>query len=223
MNLQRLSIFGTDNIGVYIFSNDKYTIVPKNLDSETKKIIRDNLETEIIETTIADSYLIGVFVAGNNNVILLPKNVRDDEIKTIKEIAKDVKVKVLNLNTTALGNVILCNDNSALIYPEFSDYEMKEIKEALEIDNIKKGRIAHVSVVGSVGVITNKGGIVHIDATDDEINELSKFFKVKIDIGTVNFGSAFIRSGLIANYKGALVGSSTTGPEILRIQKALGD
>ncbi|ARM76474.1 translation initiation factor IF-6 [Acidianus manzaensis] len=223
MNLQRLSIFGTDNIGVYLFSNDKYTLVPKNLDTEAKKIIKENLETEIIETTIADSYLIGVFVSGNNNVILLPKNIREDELKTIKEAAKDIRVEVLNLNITALGNTILCNDYAALLYPEFSDYEMKEIKKVLEIDSIKKGRIANVSVVGSVGMITDKGGIVHIDATDDEVAELSNFFKVKIDIGTVNFGSAFIRSGLIANYKGVLVGSSTTGPEILRIQKALGD
>jgi translation initiation factor 6 (aeIF-6) len=43
MNIQRLSIFGTDNIGVYIFSNDKYTFVPKNLDNETKKLIQENL------------------------------------------------------------------------------------------------------------------------------------------------------------------------------------
>ncbi len=223
MNVQKLSIFGTDNIGVYIFSNDKYTFVPKNLDNETKRIIRENLKTEIIETTIADSFLIGIFMTGNNNALLLPKNIRDEELKTIKELAKDSRVEVLNLKTTALGNVILTNDNSALIYPEFSDAEAKQIKEALEVDEVKKGRIAHVSVVGSVGVITDKGGIVHIDATDDEIKELSKLFKTNIDIGTVNFGSAFVRSGLVANNKGILVGSSTTGPEILRIQKALGD
>lgn len=223
MNIQRLSIFGTDNIGVYLFSNDKYTLVPKYLDHETKRIIQDNLQTELIETTIADSFLIGVLVAGNNNTILLPKNVRDDEIKAIKEKAKDVRVEVLDINITALGNIILTNDKAALVYPELSDYEMSEIQKKLEVEEIRKGRIAHISVVGSVGVVTNKGGIVHIDATNEEINELANLFKVKIDIGTVNFGSAFIRSGLVANYKGALVGSSTTGPEILRIQKALGD
>ena len=134
-----------------------------------------------------------------------------------------MRVEVLNLRTTALGNVILANDNAALVYPEFSDAEARQIKEALEVDEVKKGRIAHVSVVGSVGVVTDKGGIVHIDATDEEIKELSELFKTNIDIGTVNFGSAFVRSGLVANNKGILVGSSTTGPEILRIQKALGD
>jgi translation initiation factor 6 len=39
MNLQRLSIFGTDNIGVYIYTNNKYTVVPRGLDSETKENI----------------------------------------------------------------------------------------------------------------------------------------------------------------------------------------
>lgn len=53
MNIQRLSIFGTDNIGVYMFTNDKYTLVPKGLDPETKENIVQTLGTEIIETEIA--------------------------------------------------------------------------------------------------------------------------------------------------------------------------
>ncbi|MBW9140983.1 MAG: translation initiation factor IF-6 [Candidatus Aramenus sp.] len=223
MNIQRISVFGTDNIGVYIFTNNKYTFVPKNIDNSTKEAIVNNLNTEIIETSIANSFLLGIFMNGNSNAILLPKIAKDEEIKEIKERAKDVRVEVLQLRATALGNIILANDRGALVYPELTDAEIKEIKEALQVDEIRRGTVANVITVGSVGVVTTKGGLVHIDATDEEVNELSKLFKVKIEVGTVNFGSAFIRSGLIANYKGVLVGTSTTGPEILRIQRAFGD
>ncbi len=223
MNIQRLSVFGTDNIGVYIYSNDKYTFIPKNLDKNTKDTIVENLGTELIETSVSNSFLLGIFINGNNNTIILPKITKENEIKEIREQAKDTRVEVLNLKATALGNVILANDHAALIYPEFSDAEVKEIREALQVEEAKRGTIANIITVGSVGVVTKKGGIVHIDSTDDEIKDLSNFFKAKMDVGTVNFGSAFIRSGMIANYKGVLVGSSTTGPEILRIQRALGD
>ncbi|QKQ99276.1 translation initiation factor IF-6 [Metallosphaera tengchongensis] len=223
MNIQRFSVFGTDNIGVYIFTNDKYTIIPKNLDKGSKEIIQDNLKTELIETSIADSYLIGVFVAGNNHSILLPRIAKESEIKVIKEAAKDINVEIVDVRATALGNVILTNDRSALLYPEFSDAEANTIKKALGVEEVKKGTVAQVIVVGSVGVLTTKGGLVHIEAREDELKLLSSFFKTNLEVGTINFGSAFIRSGMIANSYGALVGTSTTGPEILRIQRAFSE
>ena len=223
MIIEKLNIFGTDNIGIYLFTNDKYTIVPKNIDNNTINKIQEVLKTEIIQATIAKSFLIGIFVAGNNNVILLPKNTEDDEIKKIKEIAKDVRVEILDIKPTALGNIILTNSYGTLVYPEVTSVEFKKIREAVGIDNIEKGTIANIITVGSVGVVTDKAGLIHIDSTEDEIQKLSNLFKVKIDAGTVNFGSAFIHSGLVANRNGVLVGASTTGPEILRIQRAFSD
>jgi len=75
--------------------------------------------------------------------------------------------------------------------------------------------------VGSAAVVTDEGGLVHPDATDEELEKLSDFFGVDVDIGTVNFGVAFIKTGLVANNYGALVGANTTGPEIMRVMKAL--
>ena len=223
MNLQKLSIFGTDNIGVYIFTTNKYTIIPQGLDSSTKESIAKTLGTELVEAEISRSFILGILINGTDNGILLPKSVTDEELKILKDNLKDCRIEVLNSKVTALGNTILANNKGAIIYPEFNDIEEKIIKETLGIEEIKRAKIAQMATVGSVGVVTNRGGLVHVDTTEEELKELEKIFKVKIDIGTVNFGSVFIRSGLVANDKGVLVGSSTTGPEILRIQKALGD
>jgi translation initiation factor 6 len=223
MIVDKLSIFGTDNIGVFIFTNDKYTIMPKIDDKEVIEKIQEVLKTEIIQTTVARSILVGVLVSGNNDTILVPKTILDDELKIIKGAAKDVRVEVVNIKPTALGNIILCNTNAALVYPELTDIELERIKKSLGFEKVKRGTIANILTVGSVAVITNKAGLVHVDVTEEELNELSEFFKVKLDTGTVNFGSAFIRSGLVANSNGVLVGSSTTGPEILRIQRAFSD
>jgi len=41
-------------------------------------------------------------------------------------------------------------------------------------------------------------------------------------VGTVSFGSPFVGAGLVASNSGAYVGSDTTGPELNRIEDALG-
>ena len=41
-------------------------------------------------------------------------------------------------------------------------------------------------------------------------------------VGTVNFGSPYVGSGCVSTDKGAWAGSQTTGPELNRIEDALG-
>ncbi|BCU70801.1 translation initiation factor IF-6 [Stygiolobus caldivivus] len=223
MNVDKLSIFGTDNIGIYIFTNDKYTILPKIDDRQVLDKIQEILKTEIIQTTVAKSVLVGILTSGNNDVIILPKTVTDEEYQSIKQQAKDARVEVLDIKPTALGNILLMNSHAALVYKELSDVEVEKIKKIIQVEAIRKGSIANIITVGSVGVVTDKAGLVHVDVTDEELNQLSEFFRVRLDTGTVNFGSVFVRSGLVANKNGVLVGSSTTGPEILRIQRAFND
>jgi translation initiation factor 6 len=221
MNLDKLSIFNVDTIGVYCFTNNKYTLIPTGLSPEVKSKIREVLATEVLEVHVAGTSLLGIMVAGNNNGILLPRNVKEEELREMKKL--DLKVSVLNSKSTALGNVILCNDKGAIVYPEMEKDSIKTIKEVLEVEELSSATIADVITVGSVAVVTNKGALVHVDASDKDIKVLSNLLKVKVEVGTVNFGSPFIKSGVLANDKGIIVGTSTTGPEIVRIQRALGD
>jgi translation initiation factor 6 len=71
-------------------------------------------------------------------------------------------------------------------------------------------------------VVTNRGCIVHPDADEGDIEFLGQVFKVPVLPGTANFGISFVRMGVVANSKGAIVGEETRGPEIVRIQMALG-
>jgi len=51
---------------------------------------------------------------------------------------------------------------------------------------------------------------------------VEELFKLPVDIGTVNFGSPLVGSGILANSKGYVVGLDTTGPEISRIEERIG-
>ncbi|BCU68306.1 translation initiation factor IF-6 [Sulfolobales archaeon HS-7] len=221
MNLEKLTIFNVNAVGVYMFTNDKFTLVPKGVADSVKAEVAKTLLTEVIEATISDTALLGVMIAGNNKGLLLPYNIRDTEIETVKKL--DIPYGIVKSKANALGNIILANDRAVLIYERMEEENLKIIKDVLGVEEIRIGKIANMLTVGSVGVVTNKGGLVHVDVTEEELTQLNTLFKVKIDVGTVNFGNTFIRSGLVANSKGIIVGNATTGPEIVRIQKALGE
>jgi len=95
------------------------------------------------------------------------------------------------------------------------------IRDVLGVEVVKRS-IAGIPTVGSVLVVTNRGGLIHPDAEEEEVKALSEIFRVPILTGTVNFGVSFVRIGLVANSYGAIVGEETQGPEIARIHMALG-
>ncbi len=217
-----LNLMGNSNIGVYLQASEKYVLVPPGIGEEELSTIREVLRAEIVEALIGGSRLLGVLAAGNSRGLLLGSTVREEEVKRIRESLGDsVQVEVLSSKNNAVGNLIACNDRAALVYPGLERDALDLIRDVLDVE-VEERMIAGIGTVGSIIVVTNKGGLVHPDATDDEIEFLSSFFGVPFLTGTVNFGVSFVRTGLVANTKGALVGGETRGPEIARIQMALG-
>jgi translation initiation factor 6 len=64
--------------------------------------------------------------------------------------------------------------------------------------------------------------LCHPKATDEELDALEALLDVPADIGTINYGGALVGSGLVANDAGYVCGEETTGPELGRIESALG-
>ena len=79
---------------------------------------------------------------------------------------------------------------------------------------VEKGTVASHVQVGSLTVATNNGAIIHPLATKEEILKLSKILKVNIEPATINHGVPIVASGIIVNSKNAIVGKSTSGPEL---------
>ena len=220
MPLERLRILGNPNIGVFICASNKYALIPKGVTSQAKQKIKDVLNVEVIEAQVAGTPLLGVFLVCSDNLVLAPGIMRDEEIDELKQLG--LKITIVETRHTALGNVVLHNNKAALLSTELSEDEVKSVVNSLGIGKFKVGKIANMTAVGSAAVVTDKGAVVHPDASDEELRFISEFFDVNADIATVNFGVAFIKTGLVANNYGALVGERTTGPEIMRIMKALG-
>lgn len=219
MPLEKLRVFGNPNIGVYIFTNNNITLVPEGVGDDVKKVLKNVLGTDIIEARVADSTLLGVFIAGNDKVILLPKTTKEEELDKLR--SSGVPAKIAQVTFTALGNVILTNNKFALLHPELSDKEVDLIKNELGVSSARKGALARIPTVGSLGVVNDFSGVFHPDLSNAELEYLESLFGVKVGTATVNFGVGFVKVGLVANNNGAVVGELTTGPEIMRIMEIL--
>jgi translation initiation factor 6 len=215
----RSSFFGDSNIGVFILATERYVILPKVRRMANKSLIERTLDVEVVEASIGESFIIGVLAAGNSKGLIVPEFTTDEEIEIIRR-QLDINIDRVPGKINALGNTVLVNDSTALVHPGFSDEAIKIIKKNLEVD-VYRGSIAGSPLVGSIAVATNSGVLAHPLTDDKTLEWLSDKFKTPVGIGTVNCGNPYIKVGLVANTKGAIVGRETTGPEMFQIGQTL--
>jgi translation initiation factor 6 len=211
MAVERAAYRGNVNIGFYGVVTGSDILMAR----EFKK---SEFFGDAEEVRVAGTDLVGIFAAGNANGIILPEIITEHEEEVLEEAGVDYLV--LETDYTALGNLLLCNDNGCLASPHLEDVA-EEIEAYLEVP-VETGRVAGLEIPGSCGVATNGGVLLHRNASEEELQHAEEVLGVSGDIGTVNFGTPFVHSGVLADADNLLVGNDTKGPEVQRIQEALG-
>ncbi|MCD6402708.1 MAG: translation initiation factor IF-6 [Candidatus Aenigmarchaeota archaeon] len=209
---------GDPNVGLYGVASDEVCLLGSTLFKKYGERIEAVLKVPVKPLSVGGTSLVGLFVVMNSNGLLLPKIVTEEELKIVEKLG--LRYAIIESKYTALGNLILCNDKGAVVSPLLKK-QKKIVEETLGV-KAKIGTVAQLSIVGSCGVATNKGCLLHRDVMEEEMGIVEKTLGVNADIGTVNFGTPFVKSGLIANSNGFVVGKMTTGPEIVRVDEALG-
>lgn len=217
MDIQSIDILGNSSIGIFGLSTNNYSMIPYGIKPNIQTIIKDTLGIQPIETTINNSNLIGLFCTGNNKNLLIPKLTNSYEIETISNLLpEDSQLHIIDSKLTALGNIIVTNDSKTIVSTEFTSAEQKQISDALDTELISKD-IMNTTIVGSLIYGNQNGILAHPLISDDDLDFIEDFFNTKVDVVTVNRGTPYPRPGLMGNDNGVLVGSDTTGPEIMRI------
>ncbi len=219
MNIAKANVHGNPNIGLYGFANNKYCLLGREVPAKVVKSIKETLNVPVHQLNICGTSMIGVFLAGNDNCLLIPELVFENELKQLDKLG--IKYKLIKTKLTALGNNILCNNKGCLVNPEFSADTKKEIRKALNVP-LKPGRIADLDAVGSLGAANDEGAIVHNEITKKETNYTEELLKVKVTPLTLNLGNPYIRSAIIGNNNGFVVGGRSSGVEINYAYEALG-
>ncbi len=181
--------------------------------------MKEYLQVEAFRASIGGSRLLGPLIAMNSKGILVSNLAEEEEINLIK---RETKLPVARLPSifTAVGNLIALNNKGAIVAPILEREALKIIKDIFDVP-IHVSKICGYNQVGALIVATDKGGIIHPEASEEEINFVKENLKIDLEPGTINRGVPFVASGLVANSKGALVGSVTSGPELAILSRTL--
>ncbi|WP_457590443.1 translation initiation factor IF-6 [Geoglobus sp.] len=210
-------IHGSPLIGLYIRASEDLAVIGVR-DERVEHQIAEELEVEVLRTTVCGSELVGAMMAVNSRGAVVSKNIFRKELEALQS---KIDVLVLDTEITCMGNVIALNDRGAIVHPELSQDMMGRISDFLDVD-VVQGTIGGIKTVGMSSVVTNRGALVNPNANDWEMKRIEEVLGVEPVKGTVNFGSEMVGTGVVANSKGYVAGKDTTGFELGVIEEALG-
>lgn len=212
-----LKVTTAEPIGIYFLASEKYLLAPHHFAQKYVSILEEALGIQAVREVVYDSGLLGLFCAGNSNGMVVP---RGTDAKSLSH-ALGINAEAIEDRHTALGNLILANDRGAIISNVFGHAAEGKIRDALGVVEVARGTIAGLDTVGSCGIATNSGVLLHPEATDSEMELVESVLKAKVDIGTLNRGSPFVGSFAVGNAAGMVVGAETTPVEITRLEDAM--
>ena len=218
MAIVRVNFNQIPYLGVFALTTDKIALLPERFHVR-KQLVLDALGVPVVRTSFGGSPLLGVLATGNSRALVCSDLLELREEKGLVELG--VKVARVIGRFTAFGNLVLANDKGALANPDLSDELLGFIGKSLGVP-VERGTIAGIKNVGAAGVATNKGALVHPDVSSEELEHLSSVLQVPAEVGTACGGVKYVGLCVVANSNGAITGEVTTGPELGRVESALG-
>jgi len=218
MDIIKFDVYRGPNIGIYINVNDDFVLLPMGFAQNKAEKLGDYLKAQVLYGSVANTRLLGALMVMNNNGILLPKTAYIDEYEFLKKETK-MEIGVLDSKYTALGNVICANDKGAIVSPWLSKQDCDTIEQVLGVEVLQK-RIAGFNQVGAVMVANNSGAAIHPEADEEDMKEFANVLGVRVEQTTINNGVPYVMSGILVNNHTVVVGSMTSGPEIMMLTRA---
>jgi len=218
--LLRAAFSGSPHVGVFARATDGCLLVRPDLAEGLVSDLADELDVPAVPTTVGGSITVGALATGNEHGLLVSSRVHEAEIERIQDVV-DLHVSELPGRINAAGNVVLCNDAGAYVHPDLSREAVTAVEDALDVP-VERGGLGGVHTVGTAAVATDRGVLCHPKSTDEELDFLEDLLGVPADVGTINYGDPLVGAGLVANAAGYVAGNDTSGPELGRIDDALG-
>ena len=213
-----MDLSGTPYVGVRCAVSDDLCIAPYEASLADERALAEALGVQVLKMTVGGTNICGTMIALNSRGAVVGDITSEDELENLKQRRH---VLVLGGRLNCAGNLILTNDTHAVVHSRIGKDLAERIGATLGVE-VMHGDIAGMGVVGSAACATNRGVLVHPKATKEELEALRAFFKVPVDIGTLNYGSPMIGACCVANSRGAVAGTPSTGIELGRLEDALG-
>lgn len=217
-NVVLMEFEGNPNIGIYMFSNNKFCLIGREVDDKKKQEIEKVLEVPVYKVSILETELVGIFVAGNDGFLVVPE-LFDYEKELLEKICKehDTKLVILNNRLNTFGNNMSFGEDIIMINSEYTDSFIDKLKKLTKL-KVVKILSEEYKAIGSVCKFANSKFFV---SQEFDEKEMQPVIDKVAGVGTINAGSAYIASGAVCNNNGLIIGSMSTTVEIQNIVESL--
>ena len=218
MGIFKYDVYRSPNVGIYTKCNDDFVFLPNGFAASKAKNLSEFLQADYVFTSVANTRLLGPLIVVNNKGMLLPRNCLEEELSHLKK-STGLNVDILETKHNAIGNLICVNDKGGIMSPLIPNEFVKKVEDVLGIEVLQK-RVAGYHQDGAMAVATSHGGIIHPNTEEDDIKVFSEILGVELEPSTINGGTPYLASGILANNKSLVVGTLTNGPELVMLTKA---
>ncbi len=189
------------SIGLYFHLFEDFMIRNEKIYIKDIDIMEYEIKVDIITPYILEF--------GDN--IIVSKNTPVELLNILK---KHFDVIEVNTVSNLLGNLFIIGKDYILY-----SYARKQDIELLEkVTGLKSIRIKSRFLIGSISKLYKDKLLVSQELSDEVINKIAEYSGYNVGIGSVNFGSPYLRYGIEINKNYLFVGKNTTGHEIVNIQ-----
>lgn len=209
-----LEIEQNSQIGMFFIATDDFVLTgKKSLAPEQKKSIEDILQVPVVEATVFNNELVGVFLQVDKfeKKLYAPIGLSKKEITELQAVCTEYDYTFVEIETVdnTLGNLISFGKNCVFVSRDLKK-DVKKIskhtkKEIVILDD------ENYHQAGALIYSTKNKTLGSSLLTDKTLEEIEEHLN---DITTINSGSAFVSSGIVANSNGILIGADTTTVEI---------
>ena len=203
------------NIGLYGLPLSNIFLVGKEINPCLRKEINLIWDGDVLELKIGGLSTISIFLAGFEDKVIVHKDFSSHDLKSLEE--KNIKIIELKSSFNALGNNIIFYNDKALVNEHVSKEDIDVLSSYLkEVERFSK---KEVECIGQLVVSDGKKAVLSNLLMEEDVEFIKDFFKFReVIVSTINFGSPFLKSGIIIS-KNILVGKNTTPVELINISE----
>jgi len=206
MIVKKADYISIPSIGIVMHMFDDFLIASE---SEKNNIERMNIDIKkyYIESPIVSPYFIEY-----NNGIIISSNAPEELKKILKNHFDIIEIDFIE---NLIGNIFLIGKNG-IVYSYGKEKDVKKISEKLSLPAY---RIKTKYLFGSISKLYNNKLLISQELNDKIIEKVKEITGYIIDIGSINFGSPYLRYGIEINKEYLIIGKYSTGHEIVKVEE----
>jgi len=206
MRVKKADHISVPSIGIVMHMFEDFLLASE---SEKNNIEKMNIDIKkyYIELPIITPY----FIEYDNKIII-----SSNAPEKLKEVLKKhFDIIEIDFTENLIGNIFLIGKNG-IIYSHGKEKDVKKISEKLSLPAYK---IKTKYLFGSISKLYNNKLLISQELSDKIVEKVREITGYIVDIGSINFGSPYLRYGIEINKEYLIIGKYSTGHEIVKVEE----